>query len=392
MADALHRGGNGLLVHDVPGGEVHLQTEPLRRHLPQHLQLDGAHELEADLAQPLVPQEVELGVLLLQGPELVQGRVGVHALGQQQPAAEHRLQLRRGPRSLRPQPLAGAGAGQAGDGADRPRLRAVHGPVLDSGVDPQLLRLLLPDLAALVQAGEELLHRQPAAGDLHIGEPVPLAVPADLVHPGPEVRRVGGPGAVLGQPLQELVHPLQPQGGPEPAGEQGPGGDEPGQGVPGEVPCVQVLRQGLLPGGGRLLQQGLPGPAEVHAPLPQLGPEGGEEGVPVRPRQIHLVDKEEHRQAVALQQPPEGAGVGLHAVRAADDQDGAVQHLEGALHLRGEVHVARGVQQRGLLLPQGEHRLLGVDGDAPLPLQLVRVQEGVPVVHPAQGPDAAGLI
>ena len=54
--------------------------------------------------------------------------------------------------------------------------------------------------------------------------------------------------------------------------------------------------------------------------------------------------------------------------------------------------MARGVQQRGLLLPQGEHRLLGVDGDAPLPLQLVRVQEGVPVVHPAQGPDAAGLI
>ena len=39
----------------------------------------------------------------------------------------------------------------------------------------------------------------PGAGDLHIGEPVPLAVPADLVHPRPEVRRVGGPGAVLGQ-------------------------------------------------------------------------------------------------------------------------------------------------------------------------------------------------
>ena len=54
--------------------------------------------------------------------------------------------------------------------------------------------------------------------------------------------------------------------------------------------------------------------------------------------------------------------------------------------------MARGVQQRGLLLLQGEHRLLGVDGDAPLPLQLVRIQEGVPVVHPAQGPDAAGLI
>ena len=76
----------------------------------------------------------------------------------------------------------------------------------------------------------------------------------------------------------------------------------------------------------------------------------------------------------------------LDAVGAADDQDGVIQHLERPLHFRGEVHVARGVQQCHRPFPQGEHRLLGEDGDAPLPLQVVGVQEGVLVVHPSQLP------
>ena len=47
--------------------------------------------------------------------------------------------------------------------------------------------------------------------------------------------------------------------------------------------------------------------------------------------------------------------------------------------------MARGVHQDQLLvLPQGQQGLLGEYGDAPLPLQLVGVQIGVPVVHPAQ--------
>ena len=49
--------------------------------------------------------------------------------------------------------------------------------------------------------------------------------------------------------------------------------------------------------------------------------------------------------------------------------------------------MARGVQQGDGQVPQGELRLLGEDGDAPLPLHLVGVQKGVPVVHPAQAAD-----
>ena len=93
----------------------------------------------------------------------------------------------------------------------------------------------------------------------------------------------------------------------------------------------------------------------------------------VRPAQVHLVDKEEGGHAVALQQPPEGGGVALDAVGAADDQNGAVQHLEGPLHLRGEVHVAWGIQEGHLHLLPGKFRLLGENGDAPLPLQGVGI-------------------
>ena len=87
--------------------------------------------------------------------------------------------------------------------------------------------------------------------------------------------------------------------------------------------------------------------------------------------------------------------MGLDPVGAADHQHGAVQYLQRPLHFGGEIHVARGVQQGdlpvrpGSAVRQRKHRLFGKNGDAPLPLQVLRIQEGVPVVHPAQGTDGA---
>ena len=264
--------------------------------------------------------------------------------------------------------------------------------VLAAGVDAHLLRLLLPGVPRLIQAGEDVLHPQPAAGDFQVCQPVPLAVPANLVDPGAKCLRVYGPGAVTLQALEELLHALQTQSGAEPAGENGAPRRQGRQGVAGQRAAFQILRQGPLAGGGRVLPQRLLGAAEVQAVFAQLALQRRQQGGPVRPRQIHLVDKQEGWHTVALQKPPQGTGMGLDAVGPADDQDGAVQHPEGALHLGGEVHMARGVQQRGLQLPQREHGLFGKDGDAPLPLQLLSVQERVPVVHPAQGAEAAGFV
>ena len=54
--------------------------------------------------------------------------------------------------------------------------------------------------------------------------------------------------------------------------------------------------------------------------------------------------------------------------------------------------MAGGVQQGDLHFGQAEHRLLGKDGDAPLPLHGIGIQKGVLMVHPAQLFQAAAPI
>ena len=215
-------------------------------------------------------------------------------------------------------------------------------------------------------------------------------VPGDLKDPGGEGLPVGrGLGEGL-QPLEEGLHPLQMEGGAEEHRGDLPQADEAGHVPGGEGPRVQVaLQHPLLPEGHRL-GPGLVPLGEVHAALVQVLLQLGQQGLPAGVGQVHLGDEEEGGDLAAPEQPPEGLGVGLDPVGGGDHQDGVVQHLEGALHLRGEVHVAGGVQEghrHPLRLEQG---LFGEDGDPPGPLQVVGVQVGVPVVHPPQGGDGPG--
>ena len=82
----------------------------------------------------------------------------------------------------------------------------------------------------------------------------------------------------------------------------------------------------------------------------------------------------------------------LDAVSAADHQNGAVQHLERSLHLRGEINMPWGVQQGEGCSPIGELRLLGKDGDASLPLLSICIQKGVPMIHSPQLPQGTAQI
>ena len=229
-----------------------------------------------------------------------------------------------------------------------------------------------------------------AAGNFQKGEPLALAVPADLEHPGGKFRRVGGPGSVLLQAPKELLHPLELQRRAEPAGEDLPPGDQPAKGVPAQPPGVQILPQGRFAAGGRLLPEALLPGGEVHAAPVQLLPELGEEGGPVNPRGVHLIDKQKHRDPPLPEKPPQGQGVGLDPGGGADHQHRAVQHLQRALHLPGEIHMARGIQDGHLRRGQGQQGLLGENGDTPAALLLIGVQEGVPVIHPPQLPQLAG--
>lgn len=95
---------------------------------------------------------------------------------------------------------------------------------------------------------------------------------------------------------------------------------------------------------------------------------------------------------VPAQQLPQGFRMSLDAVGAADDQNGVIQDLKGALHLRREIHVSRGVQKGESQVPAWQPGLLGEDGNAPRPLQAVGIQKGVLVIHPAQPLQPAGFI
>ena len=85
---------------------------------------------------------------------------------------------------LRAQSLPGIGVSQSGDGAHGPGPGPVHPPEAGAGVDPQLIRLFLPDLLSggTIPAGEEVLHLQFPAGDFQIGQPVSCLLYTSSLH------------------------------------------------------------------------------------------------------------------------------------------------------------------------------------------------------------------
>ena len=70
-------------------------------------------------------------------------------------------------------------------------------------------------------------------------------------------------------------------------------------------------------------------------------------------------------------------------------QHHAIHHLERALHLAAEIGVAGGVHNVDLAALEDDGGVLGQDGDAPLPLQFIRVHH--PLGYLLIGTEGAGL-
>ena len=119
---ALHRLGDGLLIQDTAGPELHVQAESLCQQAAQHLQLDLAHELYMDLAQSLAPHHMQLRFFLLHAVQFSKCCMDIRPIRQQYLIAQHRLQHRDVAVAFCAKPLARASLGQAGDGTDLPRL------------------------------------------------------------------------------------------------------------------------------------------------------------------------------------------------------------------------------------------------------------------------------
>ena len=379
VADALHRRGDGFLIQNAALAEGDLQPETAGQQCLQNFQLYLAHELDVHLGQVVPPGHMELRVFVLQRLQGLQQGVGV-GVGAVRPVVQHRLQQRCVGVRLGAQPL-------AGPGGRRTRHRHHHAGV-NRAHQPELAAVIQPQGVGLLPVGQHRLHRQLAARDLQPAQPGAGVVLADLEHPGAEFRPDRRhPGQRL-QALQQPVQPVQPQRRAEKAGKHLPPGDGRHQRVGvGSAFGQHLLHQRLAAERQRF---GVGRGGKVHAAVPEPPPQLPQPHGRVGPRQVHLVHEHKGGHTVAGQQFPQGFGVGLHAVGAADHQYRVIQHPQGPLRLGGKIHVARRVQQRqfGLLgilrCGQRQHRLLGKNRDAPCPLLGVGIQKGVPVVHTAQ--------
>ena len=105
---------------------------------------------------------------------------------------------------------------------------------------------------------------------------------------------------------------------------------------------------------------------------------------------VELVDEDDARDFRLVRVAPVGFRLRLHAAGTAEHADAAVEHLQRAVHLDGEVHVSGGVddvQAVALPLAAGGG---GLDRDAALALLLHEVGGGFTVVHFADLVDLAG--
>ena len=214
MSDSLHRGCNGLPVDDAALSEGSLQAKPVLQHPPQHFQLHLAHQLHPNLPGSLIPAHPQLRIFLFQLPQIFHGGMGIRAVGELQAAGQDRLQNRRRPVLFPSQTHARYGMAQSGHRAYGTCRSLLHRAELGTGVYPQLVRLLLPNLRlgqALSAAADQILDMQRPAGDLQMGQPGSLSVPGHLEYPGAKFRWICGHRTVFRQSLQQRIHTLQLQ-------------------------------------------------------------------------------------------------------------------------------------------------------------------------------------
>ena len=390
MPDALHRVFNGFLVENPLIAESHVQSEALLHQTAENLLLHPPHHLHVDL--PVFPEQTQLGFLFLQLPQLGQNLCRVGASGQVHPVGHDRLQHVGLSRRFRPQRLPRVGFGKPRHRSQLPGGDFLRGGKFVGGVPPQLYDLFLPRFVLLVDITQHGANLQAAAGDLHPGQAVSLRIAGDFIDFCGEFAGIGRFRGVFVQNIQQRSHAVQFQPGTEAAWEQLPSGDQRPEIPRRDAAGFQIVFQQRLVAHGGVFRDLLRGCGKVHTGGAELLPQLGQQFLLPHSGQVHLVEKQKRRYLIAFQQPPEGQGVGLHAVGAADDQHGAVQHRHDALGLGGKVHMAGGIHQSDGAVLRFQQRLLGKNGDAPCAFQRVGIQKRVLMIDPPQGAPRPGFI
>ena len=100
-------------------------------------------------------------------------------------------------------------------------------------------------------------------------------------------------------------------------------------------------------------------------------------------REVDLVERGDDREVVLEREVAVGEGLRLDALRRVDEEQRAFAGGEAARHLVPEVDVAGRVDEVEDVVVPVQADVLGLDGDAPLPLEVHRVE--------VLGPHVAGV-
>ena len=106
---------------------------------------------------------------------------------------------------------------------------------------------------------------------------------------------------------------------------------------------------------------------------------------------IHLVDEAHPGDSVSVRLAPHRLGLRLDARHAVEDADRAIEHPQRALHLDGEIHMSRRVDDVDAVVAPEAGRRGGGDGDAALLLLVHPVHRGGAVMHLAHAVRAPGI-
>ena len=138
VAHTFHGVQYGFFVVDPAAAQGNIQGKALGDDAAQHLQLDLTHDLQVDLLQPVIPDQVQLRIFLLQLPQLGQDSEGVGTLGKLHPVGHHRFQDGCLGPGLCPKALSGKGGREACDGTQLAGEHRFRGGEFICRVQPQL--------------------------------------------------------------------------------------------------------------------------------------------------------------------------------------------------------------------------------------------------------------
>ena len=322
MTYALHGIFNGLLIENPPVVQRYVQAKALLHQRLKDFQLHPAHDLHMDLA--VLPQKLQLGLFLFQQPQLGQHHRRIRARGKAYPVGHHRLQRTFLPFRFRSQGLARIGLGQARHRDQFPRFRNFRGREFVAGVGAQLKNLFFHTFTFGIFVSQRGAHLDLSAGDFHPGQAISLRIMRNFIGLCRKFLGIRLDWGVNVQNFQKLLHALQLQRGTEAAGKQLPLFNQAPEVSLRDHAGFQIgFQQRLIAQGGvfRYFLKILP---KIHTSRGQL-PVKRFQKLPFFHRgQVHFVDEEEGGHLIPFQQPPQGQGVSLHSVGAADDQDRAV--------------------------------------------------------------------